>query len=79
MEAARALTSRAALEHLLGHYVGLVGATSVKGVARLFRCPEERCLRAARALGEAGAIVGDWQNGTSLVTPTLPEATARGA
>ena len=69
--AARSLSSRGAMAHLLAHYVGLVGATSVRSAARLFNWSEDRCLMAARTLLEEGQVVGDAETGAALVSPSL--------
>ncbi len=78
--AARQITSRQAMGHLLTHYVGLLGATTVRTAARLFSWQEERCLRVARDLIAAGTLGGEAAAPTSvLVAPSILGAWAGSA
>ncbi len=77
---ARQLSSRQAMGHVLAHYVGLLGATTVRTAARLFNWPEERCLRIARDLDAAGTLQGEAAEPTStLLAPAALGALASSA
>jgi hypothetical protein len=70
--AAGELSSRAATDHLLRHYLGLVGPTPLSAPVRLFGWPSERAARVAEKLCEDGAALLEGSGANRWILPPNP-------